>query len=432
MSALAWLLHQQGHSVTGSDCNESAKTARLRHAGIYISVGHDPSNVENSRAVVYSSAICNDNVELREAQARHLDVLHRQELLCEIFNAHHSIGVAGTNGKTTTSSMVAALMKHGGLDPSYLIGAPTESLGGSAHVGQSRWLVSEVCESDGHFVSLLPHIAVVTNIGRDHLDHYGSESELINSFCKFVGQSTKAILCADDAHYQTLKRCAMTSLSFGFGENADLRAVEFSQMEQITTVNLRFRGQEIGQLDLPAPGRHNILNAMAAMLAGYSVGLTFDSMIEILESFQLPQRRFQILKANGIVVVDDYAHMPEQVALNLEAAREGWPERRQIAIFQPHRYSRLSYLADQFSEALTSADTVLITDIYPAFERPIEGVSAESIVERLRLAGTEVHYVESLEGTYEFLRKESLPGDFIIGFGAGDLWQVLHKLVREK
>ena len=432
MSALAWLLHQQGHSVSGSDCRETRKTAELREAGIDVHVGHDRAHVEHAEAVVYSSAIGSENVELQAAGDREIDILHRQELLAEIFNANASIGVAGTHGKTTTSAMIAALLSQGGIDPTFLIGAPTPTLGGNARVGSSRWLVSEVCESDGYFVDLFAELAVVTNMGVDHLDHYGSESKLLESFAQYISQSRKAILCADDDCYEDLKASAVDSLSFGIEQEADLVARNIVQNRSETTADLLFKGQFIGALKIQAPGKHNVLNAMAALLAGYSVGLTFPSMIEILEEFILPNRRFQILEENGLVIVDDYAHLPEQVELNLEAARGGWPERRLIAIFQPHRYSRMSYMKERFAEALAQADIVVVNDIYPAFESPIPGVCAHDMVESMRESHPRVHFAESLESTYEFLRKESMPGDFIIGFGAGDIWQVLHRIVSDK
>lgn len=431
MSALAWLLHEQGHSVSGSDCRETARTRELSSAGIPIYYGHDREHLGSPRAVVYSSAIAQENVELSTARERKIPVLHRQQLLAQIYNGHRSIGIAGTNGKTTTSAMVSTILEHAGVDPSFLVGASAPSLGGFSKAGQSKWLVSEVDESDGYFVDLVSNIGVVTNVGNDHLNYYGTIDALLDSFGQYVGQSEISILCADDPHSEHLESKANRYFTFGIENPADLQASEIRQSRSCTSAELTFRGAYMGMLEIPAPGRHNVLNALAAILAGHIVGIDFPTMLESLKQFTLPQRRFQILEENGFVIVDDYAHMPEQIELNLAAARDGWNPRRLIAVFQPHRYSRFSTMMDRFAIALRKADIVLITDIYPAFEEPIPGIHALSMVEEMSRTHPEVHYVGSLEETHDFLSAHAVPGDFIIGFGAGDIWQVLYQLVRE-
>ena len=437
MSALARVLHERGLSVRGSDLRENARTRALRGLGIPVRVGHDPAHVRSGDpvAVVYSSAIRPDNVELAAARQARFPVYHRQEVLGQLLRSRRTVGVAGTHGKTTTSAMVAALLLEAGKDPTFLVGAPTPSLGGRhGRWGRGEWLVAEIDESDGFFTQFPTEIAVVTNVGCDHLNHYGDEEALLRGFARFVSRSRRVVLCADDPHTPFLKEFARDVYTFGIeSDSADLQAHDIEQHRARTRARLAFRGEPLGELELeiPAPGAHNVKNALAALLAGHLVGLEFPAMLAALRRFQLPERRFQILEENGLVIVDDYAHLPEQIEANLVAAREGWRPKRLIALFQPHRYTRMSYLNGAFARALRRADLVIVTDIYPAFEDPIPGVDARSVVEALRREHEGVHYLRGFEETYEFLRKRAEPGDFLIGFGPGDVWQVLHRLVRE-
>jgi len=431
MSALAWVLHEQGHRVSGSDLRETARTKQLITAGIPVHHGHHHHNLRSSEAVVYSSAIQPDNVELQAARSSLCKIWHRQELLAQLFNVHRSIGVAGTHGKTTTSAMVASLLLQSGRDPTFLIGASTPTLGRPARWGQSPWLVAEVDESDGYFTQLRPEIAVVTNVGCDHLTHYGSEQALQAGFARFISQSRQAVLSADDSHAMALTTHARSSLTFGLEKPADLVAQHVEQHRMNTRADLIFRGDRIGELELSAaPGQHNVANALAALLVGHLVGLEFKEMLPILKGFRLPERRFQILEENGVVVVDDYAHLPEQIEVNLAAVRAGWKPKRVIALFQPHRYSRLSYMNERFARVLQLADLVIVTEIYPAFESPIPGVHARSVVEAMGCESERVRYLSHPEEIYAFLNQHTLPGDFIIGFGAGDIWKVLHRWVQ--
>ncbi len=446
MSALAWILHDQGLAVRGSDLRENARTRGLRAAGVPVHRGHDPAHLEPPALVVYSSAVRPDNVELRAARAAGCPVHHRQELLAALLALRRAIGVAGTHGKTTTTAMVAALLGAAGLDPAYLIGAPTPTLGERhARWGDGEWLVAEIDESDGHFTRFRTEIAVVTNVGLDHLSHYRSEAALVAAFARFVARSRVAVLSADDPHTPALARHAKRALTFGVSGasapsararrppalGADLVAYDVEQHRLRTRARLVFRGEAVGELELNAPGVHNVRNALAALLVGHLVGLDFGPMLRTLRRFRLPERRFQILEENGVVVVDDYAHLPEQIEMNLEAARRGWRPRRVIAVFQPHRYTRLSYLNGHFPRALRRADWVLVTDIYPAFEDPIPGVDARRVVDALEREHARVHYAPSAQELYEFLSRRVEPGDFVIGFGPGDVWQALHRLARE-
>lgn len=432
MSALAWVLHEQGHRVSGSDLRETPRTQELVAAGIPVYYGHHRLNLRSPEAVVYSSAIQPDNVELKAARSNSCNVWHRQELLAKLFTRHRSIGVAGTHGKTTTSAMIAALLLEGTRDPTFLVGAPTPTLGHHARWGRSPWLVAEIDESDGYFTRLHPEIAVVTNVGYDHLNHYGSEEALLAGFAQFVRQSQTAIFSADDRHTSALRMHAGRTLTFGLENPADLVAQRIEQHRMSTRADVIFRGDPIGELELlAAPGPHNIANALAALLVGHLVGLEFPAMLHTLKGFQLPERRFQILEENGLIVVDDYAHLPEQIEVNLAALRAGWKPKRVIALFQPHRYSRLSYMHERFSRTLKLADLVIVTDIYPAFEAPIPGVNARSLVDAMGEKSERVHYLSHPEEIHAFLDRHTSPGDFIIGFGAGDLWKVLHRWVEK-
>lgn len=431
MSALAWLLHERGHSVSGSDLRDNAHTRALQAAGVPIHLGHDDTRLGGDRSVVYSSAIQTNNLELKAATRQSLPVYHRQEVLGQLIASHRTLAIAGTHGKTTTSAMTAALLKATGRDPSYLVGAPSPSLGGHARLGASPWLVAEIDESDGRFRQFASEIGIVCNVGRDHLNTYGSEACLVSAFREFVGQSQKAILSADDPHTELLKAASSEAWTFGLNHAADLEARHVRQRRRATTADIWFQGEKVGQLALPAPGRHNVANALAALLAGHLSGLDFTTMIETLATFQLPERRFQVLEENGRVVVDDYAHLPTQIDVNLDAVRRGWQPRRVIAVFQPHRYSRMSYLHRHFARAFRGADKVIVSDIYPAYESPIPGVSSQRIVETIRREHPEVHYLPTLDDVYGFLRRRSEPGDFIIGFGPGDIGDVLHQVARE-
>jgi len=418
--------------VSGSDIRESQRTRRLRAAGIPVFRGHHWGHLRyRPEAVVYSSAISPDNVELKAARGAGYKILHRQEMLARLVNSHRSIGVAGTHGKTTTSAMIAALLVRSGLDPTFLVGAASPTLGCHAHLGGGTWLVAEVDESDGYFTQLHPEIAVVTNIGYDHLNHYGSKEALLRSFARFASQSRVAVLNGDDPHTPLLSTRAREVLTFGLERRADLTAFGIEQQRGRTRAKLIFRGENLGELELPAPGRHNVANALAAILAGHLLGLDFQEMMEILRCFSLPERRFQILEENGLIVVDDYAHLPEQIEANLNAIHSGWNPKRVIAVFQPHRYSRMSYMNGRFARALRQADMVIVTEIYPAFEEPIPGVDARSVAESLRRQRKLVHYLRSPEEILAFLSRQAAPGDFIIGFGPGDIWQVLHRLAEE-
>ena len=436
MSALALVLRQRGWAVSGSDLHENQKTQILRQHGVKVAIGHRPENLDGAPEVVFSSAVSLGNVELQVARERGRRVVHRLELLGRLMIEHFSIGVTGTHGKSTTAAMIAFLLTRAGLDPTFLLGASCPALGGNAYAGMGKHLVAEIDESDGRFVGLQPELAVITNIGIDHLNNYGSAEALYRGFAQFAARAGRLVLNADDPGSQRLivQACqgGPQPLLFGIekenANEADLRATDIRHHEAWTSFKLVFRGKKVREVLLPAPGRHNVYNALAALLVGWWLGLDLARIGRALREFILPKRRFQILKQGEILIVDDYAHLPEEVAAGLQAARHGWRPRRLIALFQPHRFSRISYINGRFARALDEADLVLLTEVYPAGERPLPGVTARLIQKGLsrpnRLFTDHQELIAFLRGTLR-------PGDFLISFNAGDLWEVSHRLARQ-
>lgn len=416
--------------MRGSNIEANFRTAELSQLGIPVSLGHAASHVKDASTIVYSSAIPADNVEIKEAKRRGLTLWHRQQALADLANRHRTIGVAGTHGKTTTAVMAATLLKEAGCDPSYLIGAGCPGLQGHAHWGKSQSLVLEVDESDGRFLQLTPALAVITNIGLDHLDHYHDQQDILDNFTQYLAQSEQAVLCLDDPNCRSLLERFPRALSFGFDPEADLVAESVVQQDFHTYFSLNFRGKCLGRVHLPVPGRHNVLNALAALLAGWHAGLSFSEMMPLVSRFQLPERRFEVLAKNGIMIVDDYAHLPEQIEANLKAIRANWKKGRIIALFQPHRFSRMRYMGARFGPAFAEADLVGVTDIYPAFETPLPGIDARQIVSAVARHTPEARYLPQNGDVADFLQRAVRPGDFVIGFGAGDLWQPLRRFAH--
>ncbi len=432
MSGLAKVYSELGFRITGCNIEENRRTRELRSLGIPVSLGHSASHLQGATHVIVSSAIPPDNRELLEAQRLGLPILHRLDLLNHLTAKRYTIGVTGTHGKTTTTAMIATLLERAWFDPTFVIGAASPTLGTHARLGMGKYLVAEVCESDGRFLQLHPQIAVITSIGRDHLNFYGSEEALLASFTRFASQSDLCIACADDpgARRAVIEQLP-TTLTYSIERPADLVAHDIRFHHSRTTFEISWRGSRVGYVELLyAPGIHNVYNALAALLVGRQLGLSFADMAAHLRDFQLPERRFQILIHNGITVVDDYAHLPEQIQSNLQAIRQSFHPPRIVALFQPHRFSRTYYLAREFSTSFDLADTVIVTDIYPAFERPIAGVDISSLVQALRHHHDAVTYLPRGEDFVQRLKAFVRSGDFVIGFGAGDLGNELHRLAQ--
>ena len=432
MSGLAAVMLAGGSRVSGSDLRENAQTQFLQRAGAAIHIGHDPTVVdEGVDEVIVSSAIASQNVEIEAARRLNLPIVHRLHALASVIDGYTSIGVAGTHGKTTTTAMAATILRNTGRDPSYLVGAHCPGLGGNSHLGSGEVFVTEVDESDGLFLAIHPTIAVLNNIGRDHLGTYHTLGRIKESFKRYIQQADRAVLAIDDVNVRDLASQNPSALKVGSHPDADLRAVNISHYHFHTTFDLLYNGEMVAHVFLPAPGDHNVRNALCAIGAVNMAGVPLTDAAEALADFQLPKRRFQLLEENGVTVVDDYAHLPEEIEVTLQAIRSGWTNRRIVAVFQPHRYTRTQAIGSEFGAAFRLADTVVVTPIYPAYETPIPGVTSQRIVDSIsRSTGSDPLLIHDKEEVLSFLKRYIEPGDFIISFGAGDIWTVTTNLSR--
>ncbi len=435
MSGIAEVLLNLGYQVSGSDLKESDITRRLAELGGRIAFGHAPENLEDADVVVTSTAVRTDNPEVLEAHRRLIPVIPRAEMLAELMRMKYGIAVAGTHGKTTTTSMVATVLSHGGIDPTAVIGGKLDSLGSNAKLGQGKFLVAEADESDGSFMHLSPTIAVVTNIDADHLDYYSGLEQIKDTFVDFINKVPfygLAVLCLDDPNIQEIiPRVKKRFISYGLQSQADYQAVNIDHAEGRTSFDVVWREENLGRISFRMPGRHNVLNALAAVAVSMELGLSFPVIAEGFKDFGGVQRRFQVkYDQGGIMVVDDYGHHPAEIKATLAAARSGW-KRRVVAVFQPHRYSRTKFLMDEFVTAFYQSDYLLVTDIYPAGEEPIPGVDAETLTRGIVGHGHKnAHYVADRDVIVAHLMAAVKEGDIVITLGAGDVWKVGESLIR--
>ena len=436
MSGIAELLINLGYQVSGSDLKQSAVTERLASLGATIYIGHDAAHVEGAHVVVTSSAIPSDNVEVVEAKRRQIPVIPRAEMLAELMRLKYGIAVAGSHGKTTTTSMIATVLLNGGFDPTAVIGGRLNALGSNAKLGKGDFLVAEADESDGSFLKLTPTIAVVTNIDREHLDHYANLQEIQSAFVAFINKVPfygAAVLCLDDPNIQTiLPRIERRVITYGVKNQADLVAshIEFHDFGSFCRV--RYRGEPLGALQLQIPGEHGILNALAAVATGLELEIPFEKISAALASFQNADRRFQIKGKNGdILIVDDYGHHPTEIIATLGAARRAC-DRRIVVVFQPHRYTRTQRLEEEFARSFYDADVVVVLPIYPAGEQPIPGVSAERLADRIKQFGhRNVSYAADFESAKQILKSKLKAGDLLLTLGAGDVWKVGEEFLHQ-
>jgi UDP-N-acetylmuramate--alanine ligase len=430
MSGLASVLLADGAAVSGSDLKECQEIKTLRQAGAAIELGHHPRHVDRPLdGVIVSSAVAKDNVEIVAAKKRDVPILFRLHALASLLERYRSVGIAGTHGKSTTSAMTATIFRETQRDPSFLIGAQCPALGGNAHLGTGDWFVAEIDESDGLFVAVRPTIAVVTNIGKDHLQTYRGLEEIERAFGHFVAQAEQPVLAADDPHVAKLARTVPHAMTVGLNDSARLRAVNVRHLQFTMTFDLVLDERHVTSVRLRAPGEHNVRNALCALGAAHVAGIDLREASHALESFALPHRRFELLEENGVTVIDDYAHLPEEVEATLSAIRAGWPNRRVVAVFQPHRYSRTRDSGNDFGTAFSQADVAIVTEIYPARESPLPGVTSQLVVDAIRSAtSTQVHSISDKESVVAFLEASIKPGDFIVSFGAGDIWTVTEEL----
>jgi len=431
MSGLASVLIAKGATVSGSDLRESAHTIGLRRAGARIDIGgHDPRRIQpDLDGVIVSSAITEENAEWNAANNQRIPVIRRLEAVASLLREYRSIGIAGTHGKTTTAAMTSTILQHCDRSPSFLIGAHCPGLDGNARLGTGEWFVAEIDESDGLLVSVETDIAVLTNVGRDHLQTYGNLQAIRDVFAEYVGKSRRTVLAIDDPHVRAIAAEHPGAMTVGLHSDAALRAKNLRFDRFQTTFDLVHEGAMIGAVILPAPGEHNVRNALCALGAALLSGVDLTSAARALEHFVLPHRRFELLEENGVTVVDDYAHLPEEIEATLEAVRAGWPERRIIAVFQPHRYTRTEAMGTEFGRAFALADSVIVTPIYPACEAPVPGVTSQIVVDAARCeTDADVHTTDGTSSAIDLLKASIAPGDFIISFGAGDVWTVTERL----
>jgi len=438
MSGLATILRARGEAVSGSDVRDSEILARLRAMGIKVSIGHHAANVAGARRVVYTTAIPPSNPEIEAATEAGLPLLHRAEMLQEIVAPYNSIAVTGTHGKSTTTALIALMLRQAGLDPTVLVGADLKELGGNAVLGHGEYAVYEACESDNSFFRLRPNSVVVTNIDSDHLDNHLSVDNLSWSLRQFVESAAEdgvVLLCADCPHTQRLGRMlGRRFLTFGSSPEA-LYRVTPEGIEGGRWWFSAYRGDKrLGKAGLRIPGWHNAVNAAAAFGMALEHGVEWRPVQEVLDSFTGVGRRFEVVgEKNGVLVVDDYAHHPTEIAAVLRAAREGW-KRRLVVVFQPHLYSRTVLLQQEFGVCFQHADILLVTDIYAAREAPIKGVDGSIIVEAVRRNcpnGVNVFYVPDKGEVVARLRGLVREGDMLLTVGAGDVRSVAEQFLKD-
>ena len=436
MSGIAEVLLNLGYQISGSDVKLSPITERLAAMGARVFEGHAAGNIAGARALVVSSAIDEQNPEVQEARRLQIPVIPRGELLAELMRLKYGIAVAGSHGKTTTTSLTATILNFAGLDPTVVVGGRVGTMGGSnARVGHSDFLVVEADESDGSFLKLAPIIAVVTNVDREHLDHYPSLDAIRAAFIEFVNKVPfygAVIVCLDDPNVQgLLPEIRRRTITYGVTAQADVEATDIVCGPFLSEFHIRYRTSSLGRFTLRIPGRHNVLNAMAAIAVAMELDVAPDVIREGLATFSGVDRRFQKRgEERGITVVDDYGHHPTEIRATLDAARLcGF--RRIHVLFQPHRYSRTFHLMDEFARSFLQADSVFVMDIYAASEKPIAGVTAEALAERIRQFGHRgVEYVGSLDRGVEALLAVAAEGDLVLTLGAGNVWQAGEKVLE--
>jgi len=437
MSGIAELLLNLGYSVSGSDIRRSEVTDHLSNLGGKIFLGHRPQNIEGADVVVFSSAVKDDNPEIAEARERSIPVIPRAEMLAELMRLKYGIAVAGAHGKTTTTSMIGSILTRGGLDPTIVIGGRLNIWGGSnARLGSSDFLVAEADESDGSFLALSPSIAVITNIDYEHIDFYQSMDNLRKTFVDFINKIPfygRAILCLDDKEVQgLLPNLKKSYLTYGLNPQSDIRASEISKEGLNTSFAVTFKNGLVGRITICTPGDHNVLNALAAVGVGLELDIDFEYIREGLKDLGGLKRRFEIKdERGGILFLDDYGHHPTEIVATIRTAKECWPDRRLMVVFQPHRYTRIRHLYDSFVVSFNQADFLIITHIYGAGEEPIPGVDGRSLYKGIRDRGHRaVTFCDSIDDIISLLLNEMRPGDLVLTLGAGDIHLVGTELLK--
>jgi UDP-N-acetylmuramate--alanine ligase len=437
MSGIARVLKEQGLKVSGSDLQKNGVSSKLEDIGIQIYEGHQSSNIqEGVDLLVISSAVPPENIEVETAMQRGIPVLKRGEMLARLANANKGIAVAGAHGKTTTTSMVCTVLESCGAEPTYIVGGELQDSDLNAHLGKGEYFVVEADESDASFLSLHPHIAIVTNIENDHLDFYKSFDRIKTAFEMFLQQTDREgfvlLNGADPCLREISQTAAGRVLLYGEDSNFDYYLQNWQVQGMGSVFEVYRAGKLLGEINLSVPGRHNAWNALAAVAVATELGHSFETIAASLKNFHGAKRRFQVMGQIGTnLVVDDYAHHPTEIQATIKAASE-LDFARLLVVFQPHRYSRTQLLAEQFAESFSQADQVIITDVYSAGEKPIAGVDSQLIYKLALQAGANMIYIQTQEEIERFLRREVKDNDLIITMGAGDIWKLGVKLVDKK
>ncbi len=443
MSGIAEVLHNLGYEVTGSDLKESEAVRRLRGLGIEVWIGHRPENLRDPHVVVVSSAVSDDNPEVVEAKRRSIPVIPRAEMLAELGRLKYSILVAGAHGKTTTTSLISAVLAEAGMDPTVVIGGRLKATGSGASLGKGPFLVAEADESDGSFLKLSPTIAVATNIDREHMNFFRTMDRLYSAFREFLDRVPfygASVVCHDDPYLRNMvKELTRRCITYGFSEDSDIQAHDVRASERGMTFRVRCFGQDLGEFQTPLIGRHNVLNALASVGVAGQLRIEPEVMRIALRNFKGVQRRFELKgEYHGVRIYDDYGHHPTEIRQILRAIRESLSPKRVIVIFQPHRYTRTLDLFDEFVRAFDGADLLYLLDIYPAGEGPIDGVSSSALAEAIgrRRAGG-VYYIadradeSSRQGFIKDLLGELRDGDLVLTLGAGDVYKYSETITEE-
>ncbi len=438
MSGIAEVLLNLGYRVSGSDLKRSPVTDRLVARGARIAEGHAAENASEAHVVVTSTAVRSDNPEVVEARRRGIPVIPRAEMLAELMRLKYGVAIAGSHGKTTTTSMVALVLDRGGLDPTVVVGGRLGVLGSGARLGKGDFMVAEADESDRSFLKLTPTIAVVTNIDREHLDTYRDLADVQDAFVGFLNKVPfygACVLCLDDPPVQDiLPRVERRVVSYGLSPQARVSARDVALGPTGSSFAVAVEGHSLGPITLMVPGAHNVANALAAVAVGLDLELDFSAIRAGLESFTGVDRRFQMRgEAGGVLVIDDYGHHPTEIRATLDTLRRRAGSRRTVVLFQPHRYTRTQALWDEFCKAFLQSDVLLLTDIYPASEEPIPGVTAEALAQAIAERGhRQVAWVGDLKAASDRLADEAREGDVVLTLGAGSVWTAGEELLRRR
>ncbi|HEX8367493.1 MAG TPA: UDP-N-acetylmuramate--L-alanine ligase [Pyrinomonadaceae bacterium] len=438
MSGIAEVLCNLGFNVSGSDLKKSRNTDRLELFGAKVYEGHGAENVGDADVVVYSSAVKPDNPEVVEAKSRSIPVIPRAEMLAELMTLKpYSVAIAGSHGKTTTTSMVATILGHAGVDPTTIVGGVVDTLGSNARLGQSDWFVTEADESDRSFLMLSPTVALVTNVDREHMDSYKGMEDVMQCFMDFVNKVPfygAAILCLDDPNVQAIiPHIKRRRVTYGFSAQADVSAHNISYNDSFGSTFTVWKGAEVlGEIYLPVPGKHNVYNALGATAIALELDVEFEMIAGAFKVFKNANRRFQFKgEAKGVTVVDDYGHHPTEILATLSAARNGSGGRRTVVIFQPHRYTRTLDLMDDFARSFNNADVLFLTDIYAASEPPIEGITSEILTAKIKQYGHKnVQYIGDIESAAEKVSEQLREGDLVITLGAGSVTKLSEQILE--